>query len=384
MVSAVRIRGPFLGPSGYDNHVREFARGLASSGVNVELEHLDEWSPVQLPYQMRDPWFESQGPRADTGAVIHFSFPTQVVPDPARPNINFTMFEATRIPAKWAVAHEQSQLIVLPTEHSRRAWIDSGVPEAKLRSCPLGVRTDRYRPGVRPLDLRTESGRPLSSYATRLLNISELGARKNLSGLLAAWLRATSDQDDAVLIWKVGCYNPGSRATFEAEIHEAQRRTGIPLRKAAPIHLLYSLYPDTDMPRLFAAATHYVSLSFGEGWDLSMMQAAASGLRLIAPRHSGYLEYLDDDIASMVSAREQPAITEAGSWISELFEGASWWVPDQDEAIECIRQAVDGRDGTRASARERLAERYTWDAAAERMIEIVEEVVPTPIPPQVG
>jgi glycosyltransferase involved in cell wall biosynthesis len=262
--------------------------------------------------------------------------------------------------------------------------MDGGVPEAKLRSCPLGVRTDLYRPDVRPLELRAESGRSLSSYAVRFLNVSELGVRKNLAGLLTAWLRATSSHDDAVLIWKVGCYYPGSLAAFEAEVRHVQQRIGIPLGQAAPIHFVYELFPDADMPRLFAAATHYMSLSFGEGWDLSMMQAAASGLRLIAPRHSAYLDYLDAGIASLVSAREQPAITESGSWISELFKGASWWVPDEAEAVDCIRRAVEGRDATAASARDRIAGRYTWEAAAKRLIEIIDEAEASPTLPRAG
>ncbi len=373
MASSVRIRGPFLGPSGYDHHVREFVRALSTRGVGVDLENLAEWSPVRLPHQLRDPWFESLNRRTDARTVLHFSFPTQVARDAALPNINFTMFEATRIPGRWAAAHQQSDLIVLPTEHSRRAWIDSGVPESKLRLCPLGVRTDLYRPGVRPFQFENAVGRPLSSYAVRFLNVSEIGARKNLGGLLTAWLRATTKRDDTVLIWKVGCYNPGSLASFEADVRAAQHRTGIRLDQAAPIHFVYDLFPDADMPRLFAIATHYLSLSFGEGWDLSMIQAAASGLRLIAPRHSAYVDYLDEDIASMVSSREQPATTEAGSWISELFEGANWWAPDEAEAVEHIRRAVEGRDATRASAHERIAERFTWDAAAVRLIEVLDE-----------
>jgi hypothetical protein len=52
------------------------------------------------------------------------------------------------------------------------------------------------------------------------------------------------------------------------------------------------------MPGLFAAASHYWSMSHGEGRDQPMIEAAASGLRLIVPRHTAYLEYLDADVAS--------------------------------------------------------------------------------------
>lgn len=384
MAKAVRIRGPFLGPSGYDNHVRQFSRALSAKGVAVELEGMPEWGPVLLPYEQRDPWYETLTRPVDAGSVLHFCFPAQVRADRARANINYTMFEATRIPAGWVAAHEASDLIVLPTEHSRQAWINSGVPESKLRLCPLGVRTDLFRPGVPPLNLNDASGRPLSSYAVRFLNVSELGARKNFPGLLMAWLQATTPKDDAILICKVGAYNPGSIANLKWEIELAEERTGKRLDQAAPVHFIYDIFPDADMPRVYAMGTHYISLSFGEGWDLSMIQSASAGLRLIAPRHSAYEAYLDDDIASLVSSREMPALTQSGSWISELFEGASWWVPYEDDAVARIRAAIEGRDTPVASARQRMVECFTWEKAAERLIEILDEAEAIPGPRSAG
>ena len=43
-----------------------------------------------------------------------------------------------------------------------------------------------------------------------------------------------------------------------------------------------------DMTGLMRAATHYWSMSHGEGWDLPLSKAGAMGLSLIAPRHSAY------------------------------------------------------------------------------------------------
>src|SRR5690606_15425593 len=164
---------------------------------------------------LRDPWFESLSEPVDARVKLHFSFPIHVEPDPVCTNVNFTMFEATRIAQAWVDAHTLSDLIILPAQNSVEAWVASGVPESKLRLCPLGVRTDIYRPGVRPLDLGEAGGRPVSSYGVRFLNVSEVGPRKNLKGLLAAWLRATTPADDAVLIMKMGCYAPGSLAEFQ-------------------------------------------------------------------------------------------------------------------------------------------------------------------------
>lgn len=373
MVAGVKVRGPFTGPSGYAHHVREFVRALAAKEVPVQLENFADWSPVHLPRELREPWFESLTAPVDATAVLHFCFPNQVQPEPGRANVNFTMFEATRIPATWVVAHDRSDLIVVPTEHSRRAWIDSGVPESKLRLCPLGVRADLFRPDVRPLPLTGTTGRTVQSYAVRFLNVSELGARKNLTGLLRAWLRATTTEDDAVLIMKLGAYNAGSLAEWQFTVQNVERQAGKRLDQAAPVHFIYDLLPDADMPRLFAIATHYVSLSYGEGWDLSMIEAAATGLRLIAPRHSAYLAYLDDDVATLIPTRETPALNAAGAWVSPLFTDASWWVPDENKAVEHLRKAIDGNDTPRASARDSVSERFGWDRATDSLIEILEE-----------
>lgn len=373
MVTGLYIRGPFQGPTGYDTHTREFVRALTARKVPIHLEHLEGWTGARLAHEFREPWFEALDAPIEVSSALHFTLPTMVAPGVGVPNVNFTMFEATRIPAAWVRAYRLADIIVLPTEHSRRAWIDSGIPEERIRMCPLGVRVDRFRPGVPPLELVTAAGRPVSSYARRFLNVSELGPRKNLVGLMSTWLRATSRQDDAILVMKVACYGPGSRAQFDDDVRAAEARAGRSLDVAAPIHFVFDMLPDADMPRLFAAGTHYIGLSFGEGWDLSMSQAAAAGLRLIAPRHSAYLEYLDDDVATLVSTREMRANLDPRSWAYELFADASWWIPDEDEAVEHIRAAVRGDDTPRASARDRMRERYTWDLAAARLFEIIEE-----------
>jgi glycosyltransferase involved in cell wall biosynthesis len=197
--------------------------------------------------------------------------------------------------------------------------------------------------------------------------------RKNHVGLIEAWLRATRSDDDAVLILKVGTYNPGSHAEFQWQLQKAQQRAGRSLADAAPLHIVTDLFPDADMPRVYAAGTHYISVSFGEGWDLSMIQAASTGLKLIAPQHSAYTAYLDDEIATFISATEQPAIPPGAAWSHEFFINAKWWLPDLDEAVAAIRAAIDGKEAPKQSPRDRIAEQFNWERAGDRLIEILEE-----------
>src|SRR5205823_447719 len=102
----------------------------------------------------------------------------------------------------------------------------SGLPEEKVRLCPLGVDVALYSRPAPPLPLRRPSGEPISQYRVRFLNVSELNPRKNLLGLLRAWLKATSRQDDALLLLKLGCYAPDSLKLLREQLDRLQTELG--------------------------------------------------------------------------------------------------------------------------------------------------------------
>jgi glycosyltransferase involved in cell wall biosynthesis len=368
------VRGPFKGPSGYDHHVREFVRELHRQGVALELIDLPEWSPAQLPGALRDPWYETLTQPVGARLSLQFCMPHQVVQYEGLLTVNYTMFEATRVPPGWVAANRLLDLLVLPTESSRRAWVASGMPAERIRICPLGINPDLFARPSEPMPLRLANGEPIDRYRVRFLNVSELGPRKNLVGLLRTWLRATGPDDNALLIVKLGRYAPGWLELFRDQIAEVEAQLGKRLEAAAPTHFVYDLFSDAEMPSLYAAATHYISLSHGEGWDQAMVEAAASGLKLIAPDHSAYQTYLDSSVARLVSSHEVPARFEGDPALQTLFAGANWWAPDEEQAASFIRLAIDGQNPDQASARERVLREFTWEQATRRLIGLLREV----------
>ena len=372
-ISALKVCGPYKGPSGYDHHVREFVRELHRLGVAVQLEDFPEWSLAKLPTHLRDSWFDTLDRPTGARVVLHFLMPHQVRARQRQVNVNYTMFEATRVPPAWVTCNQAHDLLVVPTDSSRRAWLASGMPEERIRLCPLGVNPALFAKPATPMALRASGGESLAQYRARFLNVSELGPRKNLLGLLRGWLRATSRDDDAVLIIKLGCYVPGWRELFERHLEALQAGERKRLDEAAPVHVIDEVFSDADMPRLYAAATHYISVSFGEGWDQAMVEAAASGLSLIAPNHSAYTTYLDASVARLIPSREVPAAFPPGSSTAQLFRGANWWQPDEEAAVAFIRAAIDGRDSSLGSARDRILRSYTWEAATRRLITLLSE-----------
>ena len=354
-VSRVTLFGPFRGPTGYDHHVREFARELDRQKVKVGLLYLPAWSPVRLTEEL--PWFDERLTRQLETTVLQFCLPPQVIRWPNIRIINYTMFEATRAPAEWIARSKNHDLVILPTESSKQAWLAGGMSPERIRLCPLGVDPALYGATTPPRKL------PGAQYGTRFLNVSAYGPRKNLKGLLRAWKCATSRRDDAVLLLKAGCYEPRSRASLESDLEG--------MESAAPVQVIHDLLSDAEMPSLYAAATHYISMSHGEGWDQPMMEAAASGLKLISPWHSAYQTYLDDSVATVLPSREIPVVWTGDAETGELFRGANWWEPDEDAAVAAIRAAIEGRDDGKLSARERILTEFTWQKATECLLEIL-------------
>ena len=371
---SLAVRGSFRGASGHDHHTREFVRQLASADVRIQLTDMPHWHPVKLPPDARDPWFEQLVSPVPAASVLQFCMPHQVVAGEGRLTVNYTMFEASTVPAGWVARGRDCDLVVVPTRSSLEAWLASGSPPGKLRVCPLGVDVGRFGPATEALPLPAQGGRPVSDYRVRVLNVSDSMPRKNLAGLVRTWISATSAGDDAILIVKVGPATREATSALFRRLAIMEQKLGKRRDQAAPILFVNRLLTDAEMPGLYAAATHYWSMSHGEGWDQPMTEAAATGLRLIAPAHTAYLDYLDSDVAQLIPVRAVPADARSDPWTAELFEGAHWWTPDEDAAGQALRNAIDGRDQPAASIRDRLASSFTWPQAGARLIEILTEL----------
>ena len=371
MIERLAVVGPFRGASGYDRVTREFVRQFVALGVDVHLRNLDDWSSP-LPDELRESWFDELATPNGAETVLHFAMPSRLLPEPGARNVNYTMFEANRIPADWAARARLCELVAVATGASRDAWIASGVDPARVCVSPLGVDGEFFSQRCEPPAIAVGDGRAVADFGTRFLHVGELRPRKNHLGLVRAWLRATVRDDDAVLIIKCPAVQH-MVDQFLGDVSATQRELGLALDDAAPIVLMPALLSERQMLGLYAAATHYVSMSCGEGWDLVTMEAALAGLHLVVPRHTAYLEYLHEGDAEFIPTALVPA-TFAGRTGAEdrvLFEGACWWRPDEEAAAEIIRGAIDGRRARQPPPSARLASTYSWEAAGRRLLELL-------------
>ncbi|KAA0683837.1 tetratricopeptide repeat protein [Azospirillum brasilense] len=359
------IRGALASATGYGYFCQRFIRTLRQRAVPLQA------IGITGPESWRE---EDLDPPVPAKALVNFLIPLAVERVPGLATVTFSMFEGTRIPPAWRRQCEHSDLIIVPTESSRVAWAAQGYPEDRLRVCPLGVDPEVSDGGVPAPTMVDPRGRLVSSYRHRFVNVSDFIPRKNIDGLLRVWLRSTARADDAVLILKLG---KGTNPAFGAELGALVRRTeeavGKRMADAAPVVLINQLLSDADMTGLLRAATHYWSMSHGEGWDLPLSKAGAMGLGLIAPRHSSYLDYLDERVARLIPAAVRPARLPYSEQAYPPFHGLDWWHPDEDAAADILTAIIRGDDTGPPSARDHLVRGFTWARAADRLLAILDD-----------
>lgn len=377
MGRSLTIRG-LVNYSGYGTHVREIIAALGKLGISVKLVGFGNSRCSESPKKKGNSCFDRSDLPINSSVILHFCGPRRVKIAEGMLNVNYTTFESTRIPESWVKHSLSHDLVILTTESAKEAWMESGVPEEHLRICPLGVDADRFHPGVEPLDLGNQRGRRVLEYRARFLNVSAFisAPRKNILGMLRVWIKATNVNDDAILILKLrgGNYRWWWPDKFNRALNAMEREIGKTRKQAAPVLFHNQTLPTSQMPSFYAVGTHYWSMSHGEGWDLPMTEAGAMGLHLIAPKHSAYVTYLDESVAQMVPSRAISADFNGRRELGRLFEGSEWWEPDEETAVECIRQAIRTAGEGSPTARARISRDFTWEKSARRLIEILEEL----------
>lgn len=174
--------------------------------------------------------------------------------------------------------------------------------------------------------------------------------RKNQDLLVEVFCDAFKDSPKRpALIMKTNgvnfsCYD---RDASMMNIQVCKTKAGVP---DAPIYLLHGELTDEEMAALFCHPKILASVTAtrGEGYSLSHLQASLCGLPVIAPAHSGYLDFLDD--RSCLLFGKDTEIPEQA--VSEFFIKGSKWFEIHPEALwgALVDHASDMRGYWKAKA----------------------------------
>lgn len=160
-----------------------------------------------------------------------------------------------------------------------------------------------------------------------MVDVRSSVARKNPLGAIEAFRRAfPRQQNHARLTIKVLALEqaPAWRRRLEAEIGGR-----------SDIRLFDRALDQGEMRRFLRSIDILLSLHRSEGFGMVLAEAMALGRVVIATGWSGNLDFMDDDNAILVPAKQIPVRDPQG-----LYRGQTWAEPDLDHAADALRALV--------------------------------------------
>ncbi|MCB9496116.1 MAG: asparagine synthase (glutamine-hydrolyzing) [Fibrobacteria bacterium] len=353
---------PVFDPSGYGDEARGFLRNLGGFSDRVAVRSIGRTSErfrQGMDVADRGRFDAMVSRESRSGATLVVSFPAggfRRFPEMGT-HVGRTMFETDSIPREWVSACESLDEIWVPTEFNLRTFRGAGVRKPLLK-IPAGVDAERFRPGLEPLDL------PGPKAGTTYLSVFEWTARKGWDVLLAGWAEAFGPSDDVRLV--VRAYPPNAiegdmGRWVEERIENHLASIGTSRDRCAPIVVLGAQIPDSDMPRLYAAADVYLAPSRGEGWGRPHMEAMSCGVPVIATRWSGNLEFQDEDNSWLIDV---DAVVPVGDEMEfGIYKGQGWAEPSVGHFARLLQRTQRDPGEVRdkgAKARADIERRWSW------------------------
>ncbi len=346
-------------PTGYAMSCRELLRALDERGVHAVYRYVYGPKTVFPPVEP-----ESSGdyrlnvirgraaPRSPEVAVVYGQGDV-FARNLGRYKIGFTMLEVDGFPPEWVAQANRMNEVWVPSEFNRRGFVDCGL-QRPIHVMPLGVDVRYFHPGIAAYP------NPAGDFV--FLALFEWGERKEPSLLLRAFNDEFSAREPVRLLCKVINTDPG--LCLKDEIRRLELRAA-----GGKISYLFNLeFPHYQLGALYRSADAFVSVSRGEGWNMPLMEAMASGLPAIATDWGAHQEFVHDGIAYPLRVRKLvPARAKC-----PYYDGFRWADPDPEHLRHLLRHVYERRDESRArgqAAAREMAARWTWEAAAQRIVD---------------
>lgn len=267
--------------------------------------------------------------------------------------VNYTMYECNRLRCGWIdQINGLCERVIVPAP-----WLvdvlESHNCEVPIHVIPGGIDPHEFR------YVRRNGHRPYTFLA-----LGDRGSRKGWDLVWSAFYEAFGNSQDVRLVIKSRHGGP--------KWGEGRNAVTLDLSNSDPRLSVWAQDVD-DMAHVYAQADCFVFPTRAEGWGLPPREGAATGLPVIAPRHSGTAVGVDHWALPLEKYTLRNALIEAQPFDDGTPPG--WWVCDVDEIAAQMRWCYDHQDAARQKGLEAaqwLRENQTWDHSAHQLIALLD------------
>ena len=276
-------------------------------------------------------------------------------------NIQWVVFESTRIPATIRPAIQGADQVWVPSAWGRDVLLAHGLPAHRIHVVPEGVDGARFHAhGRRP----RSTARPY-----RFLTVGKYEQRKGIDLTIEAFAQVYGNQAQAELVIKSNYFtnHREKHAALQGKISDLGLNN---------VTLLWGEMTELQLADLYRACDAFVLPTCAEGWGLPLIEAVAAGLPIITTMHSGHTEFLQhvyDSVLPVAHVMTQIDCAEYRSYYPDVTNDWGVWAqPDLNSLVACMQQALQQEHSLYDHAQRNSAiirERFSWSESVEQALQ---------------
>ena len=340
---------------------QNLARAFIKKGHEVHLSSTNgyEHFPTDLLPNVKQTLDRNYEMQVSYTAMINFD---RYLSHGTRNRFGIWNYETPIIPKGFAKCYKYTDKFLPSSEFSKQIFAENGVPADHMAVIPHGIdltqfqTTDKY-----PLNTKKK-------YKI-LANIAQPHIRKNIPGLLDAFGKAFTSEDDVCLVAKVVIKNNPTPQQFDVSFPDIYADFKRRYPNCAEVEIINKFVP--DIAHLYNACDIVFSMTHAECFWLPGIEAFAANKVVIVSNYGGQLDFMNADNSLLIDGKIQRAPRKMQYWTSSPYAGTFY--PDIDQAVAKLRQAVTNYDSLLAKFSPNMkdtASKFTWENAAERIIKL--------------
>jgi glycosyltransferase involved in cell wall biosynthesis len=272
-------------------------------------------------------------------------------------------YDGSVLPKQWKSSYRHVDLVLPSSEYAKKVFVDAKIPESHLRVVPHGINLSDFDiPENEIYQLKTKK-------SVKILNVcGQVHRRKNLSGMLEAYGKAFSKDDDVCLVLKVTKHRPVHKFELSArDIYQKWRKEN---PQAGEVEMIYDYIPKIES--LFLACDIHFSLSNIECFHIPSLQALGAGMVTIQSGYGGHTDFLHQGNSLLVEGKMGRCPPKYQYWHPSPY--AEMFIPDIDDATDKLKHAVENLESLKEKFGpeiKKTTEKFTWTNAAKQILELV-------------
>lgn len=387
----VILRGPVLTESGYGVHARQVARWLfdladKTGNIDVVTEPLP-WgaTPWLVDVYAHDGLvgrlIQAAGKRDKYDVSLQLQLPNEWNPFLADYNVGLTAgVEGDVCNPAWIPAINRMDLVIVPSEFVKSVFTNTGEVKTKIAVVPEAFIDAIAKPEIPEIDLSEIKTDFNFLMFGQITGNNPENDRKNLFYTVKWLCEQFADNPNVGVVVKT---NTG-RQTVVDRIRTTNllAQLTMEVKKGAEFPKIYLLHGDMSDDEVAALYRHpkikaLVAPTRGEGFGLPILEAAASGLPVIATGWSAHTEFLNKGKYVKLDYRlEQIHPSRADNQI--WMPNAKWANVKEDDFKHRVKKFVESPQLPQQWAKElseTLKREYSFESVAAQYTEVLKDVL---------